>query len=423
MKVLFLHKNFPAQFRHLAARLAADPDNEVVFASTKTEGEIQGVRRVFFDARETDHRDPHPYVINLQNAVTTGIGAFEAAMALRGEGFRPDLVYAHAGWGPGLYMKDVWPDTRALTYFEWFYNADGPDRDPTDAPGPMPEAERRRLRTRNAAMLTEFAGTDWGVSPTRFQASQFPRFMRDRITIHHDGIDTAFFRPGRVRPAFDELGLPIPAHAPVVTYATRGMEPYRGFPQAMRAMRAALAERPDLHGVVLGQDRVAYGRQLPKGESWKARMMEELELGPLIEAGRLHFPGLLPYGKYLRVLQASSVHIYLTVPFVLSWSLLESMAAGCLVLSSRTAPVEEVITHGYNGLLVDLQDWQGLAAHVLEAVDRPRDFLELRRAARATIMGRYALAQLLPRHVELMRLVAAGADPSDLSAFSTMPLA
>ncbi|MCP5432999.1 MAG: glycosyltransferase [Alphaproteobacteria bacterium] len=423
MKILFLHKNFPAQFRHLAAYLGHEGGHEIVFGSLKTEGAIPGVRRVFFEARETDHRDPHPYVVNLQNAVTVGQGVHEIGQTLKSEGFEPDLVYAHAGWGPGLFVKDVWPRARLMSYFEWFYRAGGPDVEEPEAEGDeRKEREEgedgRRLRVRNAAMLVEYANSDWAVSPTRFQAGQFPHFMRSRMTVHHDGIDTRFFRPAQARPNLRDIGIEVPADAPIVTYATRGMEPYRGFPQAMRAMKAVLQERNDVHAVVLGQDRVAYGRQLPKGESWKARMLAELDLEPFIEAGRLHFPGLMPYTKYLQVLQASTAHIYLTVPFVLSWSLLESMSAGCLVVSSRTEPVEEVITHGHNGLLVDLQDWQALSRTLLDALARPRDLYELRRAARATVVGRYALADLLPRHLALMRLVAEGGEPGRDSRFA-----
>jgi glycosyltransferase involved in cell wall biosynthesis len=218
----------------------------------------------------------------------------------------------------------------------------------------------------------------------------------------HDGIDTDYFTPAPgtklVLPDLDLSGA-----AEIVTYATRGMEPYRGFPQFMRAAALLLKRRPGLHIVIAGSDTVAYSRKLPQGQSYKQRALEELGAADL---SRLHFTGALPYGPYLQLLRASAAHVYLTVPFVLSWSLLEAMATGCLVIGSDTAPVREVIEDGRTGLLADFFSPAEIAARVGDALDNRARMAPMRQAARDLIRQRYALSDLLPRHIALMREVA-----------------
>jgi glycosyltransferase involved in cell wall biosynthesis len=221
--------------------------------------------------------------------------------------------------------------------------------------------------------------------------------------VRHDGVDTSFFQPKSgaklILPAID---LDLSAVDEVVTYATRGMEPYRGFPQFMEAVALIQARRPNCHVVVVGEDRVAYGKQLPEGKTYKQLMLDRLSLDP----DRLHFTGSLPYHQYLQVLQASSAHIYLTRPFVLSWSMLEAMATGCLVIGSNTEPVREVIADGKNGLLVDFFSPTEIADSVDEVLDHPDQFTYLREQARQTILQQYDLAQLLPQHLQWLNNAA-----------------
>jgi glycosyltransferase involved in cell wall biosynthesis len=401
MRVLFLHRNFPAQYRHVAAALAADTANQVVFGTRDSDGEIPGVTKVLFKPTRGVRPETHPYLRPTEEAVLDGQAVFRVCAQLREQGFVPDLVCAHSGWGPGLYAKDVFPKAKLLVYFEWYYHGRGGDADFID-PHAMDDDTACRIRTRNAPLLLDLADCDRGTCPTAFQRDQFPAIFHPKLTVLHDGIDTDYFTPAPgtnlVLPDLDLSGA-----KEIVTYATRGMEPYRGFPQFMRAAALLLKRRPGLHIVVAGSDTVAYSRKLPAGQSYKQQALDELGAADL---SRLHFTGALPYGQYLQLLRASAAHVYLTVPFVLSWSLLESMAAGCLVVGSDTAPVREVIADGRNGLLVDFFSPEAIADKVIWALDHRREGDKLRAAARDFIVQRYALADLLPRQIALMREVA-----------------
>lgn len=409
MRVLFLHNNFPAQYRHIAQRLAAEGGHQLVFGTQAQSGEIAGVTKAYYKPSREARPETHHYVRNLENAVLTGQAVHRMCTGLRKRGFVPDIVLGHSGWGPTLYVKDVFPETRLLSYFEWYYHAHGTDSDF------LPDSDNSaddecRIRTRNAAILLDLAQCDWGICPTLFQRDQFPKIFHNKLTVLHDGVDTDFFRPdpdARLQLA----NLDFSGATEIVTYATRGMEPYRGFPQFIQAVARLQKARPGLHAVVVGHDRVAYGRKLPDGRTYKEKLLAETELDP----ARLHFTGLLPYREYLKVLQASHVHVYLTVPFVLSWSLIESMATGCLIVSSDTEPVREVIRDGRQGLLVDFFDVEGLARRIAEALDNRERLAPLKAAARDVVLRNYALKDTLPKHLRLLREVAAGNLPPVLA--------
>jgi glycosyltransferase involved in cell wall biosynthesis len=401
MRVLFLHRNFPAQYRHVAAALASDPGNQIVFGTREGGDSLPGVTKVLFKPARAVAATTHPYVRPTEEAVLDGQAVFRVCANLRAQGFVPDLVCAHSGWGPGLYAKDVFPSARLLVYFEWYYHGRGGDADFID-PAAIDDDTACRIRTRNAPLLLDLADCDRGMCPTEFQRDQFPSVFHPKLSVLHDGIDTDYFKPAPGT-RLTLPGLDLSGAAEIVTYATRGMEPYRGFPQFMRAAALLLARRPNLHIVVAGDDRVAYSRRLPEGQTYKQQLLAELRGADL---SRLHFTGPLPYGEYLQLLRASSAHVYLTVPFVLSWSLLEAMATGCLVIGSDTAPVREVIEDGRTGLLADFFSPAEIAARVGDALDNRARMAPIRQAARDLIRQRYALSDLLPRHIALMREVA-----------------
>lgn len=395
-RVLFLHPNFPAQFRHLATVLAQSPKHQVVYGTARQEGQIQGVQKILYKPSREVRPETHHYVRPLESAVLEGQAVYRIAQQLNDKGFVPDVVYAHSGWGPGLFVKDIFPKAKFCCFFEWYYHAHGTDAD-FDPADPLDADAEARIRIKNAPILLDLASCDYGLSPTQWQRHQFPPEFHSKIKVLHDGIDTEYFQPqAGTKLVLPDVNLDLSAVDEIVTYVARGMEPYRGFPQFMEAIALLQKKRPNCHVVVVGADRVAYGKKLPNGKTYKQHMLETLSL----DLSRLHFTGRLPYNQYLQVLQASSVHVYLTRPFVLSWSMLESMSAGCLLVASDTAPVKEVIKDGQNGLLVDFFSPQQVCDRIQEALDHPDGMAELRANARETILKTYDLAKLLPQHLD-----------------------
>lgn len=400
MKVLFLHNNFPAQYRHLAVALAKDKNNQVVFGTKNREVSLPGIYKAIFKPSRNPHPTTHHYVRPLEDAVLHGQAIFKLTDRLKAHGFVPDVICGHSGWGPTLLVKDAFPDTPLICYFEWFYHACGSDAD-FDSTEPLNADDIARIRVKNAPILIDLYTCDRGLSPTYWQKSQFPQEFDSKISVLHDGVDTAYFKPNPgsflVLPNLDLSGVD-----ELVTYVARGMEPYRGFPQFVEAIAYLQEQRPNCHVIIVGSDRVCYGKPLPDGGSYKDLMLKQVTL----DLTRVHFTGSLPYEQYLQVIQASSVHVYLTRPFVLSWSMLEAMSTGCLVVGSNTAPVTEVIQDGENGLLVDFFSPQEIAARIVEVLKHPTQMAEIRAKARKTVLERYALVDLLPQHVQLLEKVA-----------------
>jgi len=400
MRVLFLHSNFPAQYRHVATALAKDKNNQVVFGTKNRDTSLPGIYKAIFEPSRNPHPTTHHYVRPLEGAVLQGQAVFKLIEKLKAQGFVPDVICGHSGWGPTLFVKDAFPDTPLICYFEWFYHARGSDAD-FDPAEPLNIDDLARIRVKNAPILIDLYTCDRGLSPTYWQRAQFPKEFHSKISVLHDGVDTEYFKPKPgAKLVLPNLDL---SHVDeLVTYVARGMEPYRGFPQFIEALTYVQERRPNCHVVIVGDDRVCYGKSLSDGSSYKDLMLKKVPLDLL----RVHFTGSLPYGQYLQVIQASSVHVYLTRPFVLSWSMIEAMSTGCLIIGSDTAPVTEIIQDGENGLLVDFFSPKKIAARIDEVLDHPTWMAELRAKARKTVLERYALADLLPQHIQLIKNVA-----------------
>lgn len=401
MRILFLHRNFPGQFLHLARSLARDPGNRVVFITERQDRSIPGVLKAVYTLRERDGSKAHPYLRTYEEAILHGQAAARAALDLKKKGFVPDIIFGHT-WGQNLFMKDVFPDAPLVGYFEWFYKAHGADVgfDPARL---VTIDTKAGVRIKNSHILVDLTTCDAGICPTRWQHEQFPAEFRHKIHVIHDGVDTDYFSPNPcARLVLPELDIDLSNAREIVTYVSRGLEPYRGFPQFMEACASIVGRRPECHIVVVGQDKPFYGIDLPEGKTFRQLALEQIKL----DMSRVHFTGYIPYDRYLRVLQASSVHVYLTYPFVLSWSMLEAMSTGCLVLASRTPPVTEVIEDGRNGILFDFFSPSELADKLCYALDHPDDTAPIRQQARRTILDRYDLKDLLPRQVKLLTEVA-----------------
>ena len=398
MRVLFVHKVFPGQYAHLARALAAERGNEVVFVHAEGDGDIPHVRTVRIAPSRATAANTHHYVQGLESAVLYGQAAYRAAGELARSGFRPDVICAHAGFGPGLYLKDAFPGVPLLGYFEWFYRARDADADFLD-PRAVGEDDALRIRTRNAAILLELTSCDRAVCPTAFQRDQFPPELREKLTVLHDGVDTGYFAPEAVRL------LDMPADAENVTDATRGLEPYRGFPQFMEALALLQRHRPKLHAVIVGADETHYGRPAANGGGHREATLAAI---PTLDRRRVHFRGFLPAAAYRDVLRASHVHVYLTVPFVLSWSLLDAMATGCVIVGSDTAPVREVLRDGATGLLADMRSPRAIATAIERLLDDRALAARLGSAARRHVVDHYGLETLLRRQRALVASLAAG---------------
>ena len=413
MNILFVHQNFPGQYLHLARYLAAQPGNRVVAVSQRRDGDLPGVHTVRYrPARKTTPR-LHHYLRSTEAGVLNAQAVVRTALRLKKSGFVPDVMLGHNGWGEIWYLKDVFPAVPLIGYFEFFYHRQGADVgfDPQDK-SVLDTA--LRIRTRNLGNLFGLEACDFGQCPTEWQHSRYPKRYRPMLRIIHDGIDTALVQPNPAAtltvPAADGTLVSLQAGDEIVTYVARNLEPYRGFPSFMRSLPKVLGARPQARILIVGGDEVSYGTAPGDGRTWRQQLLGELQ-GSL-DLSRVHFLGRVPYPLFLKVLQVSAAHVYLTYPFVLSWSMLEAMAAGCLVIGSRTAPVEEVIRDGENGLLVDFFKPEELAGKVIAALEAPGDFAAVRRNARQTVIEKYDLKRVcLPGQLNLIGVTASAAAP------------
>lgn len=382
MRVLFIHQNFPGQFRHLAAHLAKRDDVEVLAIGREQAPGLPGVRLLRYKPHRKASAQTHPYVRTFEDGVLHGQQVLRLLLDLKGKGYRPDVVVAHPGWGESLYVKEAFPSARLVHFCEYYYLARGADAG-FDPEFPLDTNGAASIRSRNALHLLNLENCDLAITPTRWQRSVHPAAYREGMRVIHEGIDIAGLG------ADPEASLQLPdgrvlkAGQPILTYVARNLEPYRGFHSFMRALPRILAAHPTCQVVVVGGDEVSYGSRPRGAANWRSKLLAE---NP-VDLQRVHFLGKVPYATYKRVLQVSAAHIYLTYPFVLSWSLLEAMASGCLVIGSDTAPVREVIEDGRNGLLVDFFDTERIAEKALAALAEPERFLALKQQAAVTARG------------------------------------
>ncbi|MGQ0526295.1 MAG: glycosyltransferase, partial [Betaproteobacteria bacterium] len=298
------------------------------------------------------------------------------------------------------FLKDIWPLAKMLALLEFFYATRGLDFD-FDPEFHKPDPARdAKLRAKNAHLLLALADMDCGLAPTEFQRSTIPLAFRDRVRVIFDGIDTNVVRPDGAA-SVEIGGRTLRPGDEVLTLVNRNLEPYRGYHVFMRALPEILRRRPAALVLIVGGDEVSYGAAAPAGKTWKQIFLDEVK--DRLDMSRVFFLGRIPYASYLKVLRVSRCHVYLTYPFVLGWSCIEAMSAGCLVVGSRTPPVEEVIEHGKNGLLVDFFDGAALAETVVDALARPDHYAPMRTAARETAVARYDLKSIcLPQQIALL---------------------
>ncbi|MDV3442687.1 glycosyltransferase family 4 protein, partial [Pseudomonas otitidis] len=343
----------------------------------------------------------HPYVRSFEDGVLHGQQVLRLLLDLKAKGYRPDVVVAHPGWGESLYVREAFPSARLIHFCEYYYRAQGADAG-FDPEFPLDTHGAASIRSRNALHLLNLENCDLAITPTRWQRSLHPAAYRDGMRVIHEGIDTAGLGPDPEATLALPDGQVLRAGQPILTYVARNLEPYRGLHSFMRALPRILAAHPGCQVVVVGGDEVSYGSRPKDAANWRSKLLAENPIDP----ARVHFLGKVPYATYKQVLQVSAVHLYLTYPFVLSWSLLEAMASGCLVVASDTAPVREVIEDGRNGRLVDFFDTGAIAERVVQALSKPERFQALRQQARATAAG-YSTQAGIAGYLEALGLTSA----------------
>lgn len=416
MNILFVHQNFPGQFRYSSTALAADPRNRV--AALCINPPAYPTPRVAIGRYPVKRRPVEglsPLLADMEAKIIRGEAAAAAAATLLKNGFNPDVIIAHPGWGEQFFLKDVWPKAKILSFVEFFYRSEGLDTnfDPEFARDDIPARMRTRAKTLNLIAALETA--DWNYSPTHWQRSALPALHQPRTSVIFDGIDTDFIVPDAKAVFILPDGRSVSQGDEVLTFVNRNLEPYRGFHIFMRALPAIQKARPDAVTLIVGGDDVSYGARPAGGGTWKDVMLKEV--GDQLDMSRIVFLGRIPYGEYRKLIQVSRVHAYLTYPFVLSWSMLESLAAECLVVGSATPPVQEALMDGRNGLLVDFFDIEGWVRTVSTALARPGEHAPLRKAARQGILETYDLKSIcLPRQLKLIEAVAKGESAETLAA-------
>jgi len=386
MRVLIIHQNFPGQFRYLMQNWAGRRGWQILGIGREAAPGMPNIRWEKYSLHREPLKEQHPYLYSMENAVLHGQAVARKLWAVKAGGFTPDVIIAHPGWGETLYVKEVFPDARMVHLCEWYYDRSLPDMH-FDPEFPSTVNDCARVHTWNALHALNLLNCDAGVSATRWQRDRHPEALRDKIEVIHEGIHTAALQPDANVGVTTPNGTKLRVGDPVITYVARNLEPYRGFHSFMRVLASVQRQHPTCHAIIVGGDGVSYGKRPQEAENWREKLLGEVE----VDAARTHFTGCLPVNLYHRVLQVSAAHVYLTYPFVLSWSMLEAMACGCLVVASRTPPVEEVVRDRENGLLVDFFDYDATAATVLEALRQRERFAALRTAAREQVREEYSL--------------------------------
>ena len=400
MKFLFVHQNMPGQYRELITWLAAQPEgHEIYFLTQRSDIQLPGVTTVTYKAHHQPAKDAYGLSKDWEAAAGTGIGAALAARQLKDvRGWSPDIIIGHTGWGELTFLKEVWPEVPMIGFFEYFYRTSGglvgfdPDNPPNDQAGFFAQA-------RNTVPYTNIHTVDLGHAPTYWQRDRFPKSFHDRMYVCHDGIRTDRLQPDpEASISLGRLDRPLTRDDEVITYVARNMERARGFHIMMRALPKILKERPNARVLMIGGNETSYGAESKHPEGLRGEMEDELQ--GQIDWSRVHFLGRVPYDALCDIIRISRCHIYLTMPFVLSWSLLEAMSMQATVVAADVAPVREAVTHGETGMLVDFFDPDALAAQVVDVVANPGSYAHLGPNARAHVVETYDfLTRCLPEHI------------------------
>jgi glycosyltransferase involved in cell wall biosynthesis len=406
-KILFIHNGSPGRFRFLASAFASR-EWECVHIGPPDATDLPGTRTLRWQHGRGTTAGIFKLAVRAEADLIRGQHAAELARKLKDERFVPDLIIGHPGWGEMVFLGEVYPGVKQIQLGEWYYRASGGDVDFDPEFGLPDFADRCRVHAKNAVLAMSTLEAERIVAPTKFQAGMFPDVVQPRISVIHEGIDTAIAKPGHATSVKLSSGRELTRETPVVTFINRRFEPLRGFHSFMRALPRFLAANPTANVILVGSDDAGvYGARPKSHKSWKEAMLAEV--GDRLDASRVHFVGKLGYDSLLKLFAISTAHVYMTYPFVLSWSMLDAMACEALVVGSDTAPVREVIRDGENGFLVDFFDHSALADKLTEICRNPNGYDRIRRAARETVLAEYdQKAVCLPAWLKLVDDVLSG---------------
>jgi len=403
MKILFIHQNFPAQFRHIVDYLVKVGGHEVLaLKQPPNRVQLEGVGVAAYRFQHEPQAEIHPLLQDTEAKVLRGEAVADALLRINEKGYKPDVIVVHPGWGEALFIKDVWPDVKLICYFEYFYNSVGQEYNFD------PEFEKfdiealAKLRMKKTAMLQALDVADAGWTPTKWQQKTFPKWAQSKIQVLHEGIDTEYFKPNpKAKFRIDNKNITLTRKDEVITYAARSLEPVRGFHTFMRALPELMAQRPNAHVVIMGKEQASYGAEPEGFDTWQDMMLDEV--GVYLDPGRVHLVGFLNKDQYREVLQVSKAHVYLTYPFILSWSLLEAMACGAPIVASATAPVKEFIRQGKTGSLFEFFDGDALVNAVIKQLDaKPAQSGKVTQAARELVVNEFNQIECVKRLLTLI---------------------
>ncbi len=421
MNFLFVHNNFPAQFGNLARELARDPQNQVAAIGAEGSRSLESVRLQRYRMPAFDVSSTHVLARRFDVECRRAEQVLYAATTLAASGFVPDCIVAHCGWGENIPLRAAFPKAKLIIYCEYFYRPEGQDVHFD------PEQPRfgidglAGLQCNNASTLIALSECDLGISPTNWQRSTYPKEFRDKIRVVHEGVDLQKICPDPLAQFVLPGGLKLSKDREVVTFLSRSLEPMRGFHVFLRAVPEILRARPSAEIVIVGNEKASYGPGAPDGTNWKTFCLKEML--PTLDFSRVHFMDRLPYDKYLALLQVSSVHVYLTYPFVLSWSLVEAMAVGCTIVASDTAPVREAIEDDITGILAPFHDSEAIAAAVVAILADPSRYANLGPAARAVVAERYDMRKCIPIALRLLGIGQTTANSDDVEEARSLAMA
>ena len=413
MNLLFVHQGYPGQYIHMIRALAKQKQHQIVGLGIEEANEALPENTHYFRyciSRE-NQAGLHPWAQDIETKVIRADSCARGAFELKQKGFIPDIICGHPGWGEMLFLKEIWPKTPILAYQEFFYNPYGFDYDFDKELQPSPTWEdRAKIRMKTANQLLNLEICDWGVTPTEFQLCSYPESWRHKISVIHDGIDTNIASPSKKKTTVvvNEKVTLAPEDT-IITFVNRRLEPYRGCHTMIRAIPYIQDKYPHAKIVIIGETNgVSYGAVCPNGE-WKERFLDEID--GQYNPEQVSFIGSISHDMFISILQLSNAHVYLTYPFVLSWSLLEAMSIECPIVASSTIPVQEVLIHENNGLLVDFFSPRELSNAIDRLLSDTELAAELGKSARKTVLNKFELTHCVKNQLNLIDLVASKCIP------------